>query len=142
MPLKDRIEWEDADGPRRHRRRDRLDLHLLVNGYGPYDNWTGLFKPGERVRLRIINAAAQTNFNVRIPDLPMTVVQADGQNVRPVKIDEFQIGVAETFDVIVTPEDRAYSFVSEAIDRSGMGRATLAPREGMVAPVPPLRARC
>ena len=79
--------------------------------------------------------------DVRIPDLPMTVVQADGQNVRPVKIDEFQIGVAETFDVIVTPEDRAYSFVSEAIDRSGMGRATLAPREGMVAPVPPLRPR-
>ncbi|GAA3276128.1 hypothetical protein GCM10020258_55940 [Sphingomonas yabuuchiae] len=142
MPLKDRIEW----GKMRMDPADIADVTgstytFLVNGYGPYDNWTGLFKPGERVRLRIINAAAQTNFNVRIPDLPMTVVQADGQNVRPVKIDEFQIGVAETFDVIVTPEDRAYSFVSEAIDRSGMGRATLAPREGMVAPVPPLRPR-
>ena len=96
---------------------------------------------GERVRLRIINAAAQTNFNVRIPDLPMTVVQTDGQNVRPVTVDELQIGVAETFDVIVTPQDRAYSFVSESIDRSGLGRATLAPREGMSAPVPPLRPR-
>ena len=112
-----------------------------VNGHGPFDNWTGLFGPGERVRLRIINASAQTNFNVRIPDLPMTVVQSDGQNVRPVTIDELQIGVAETFDVIVTPGDRAYSFVSESIDRSGMGRATLAPRAGMIAPVPPLRPR-
>ena len=114
---------------------------FTVNGVGPFDNWTGLFRPGERVRLRIINAAAQTNFNVRIPDLPMTVVQADGQNVRPVTVDEFQIGVAETFDVIVTPGDRAYSFVSESIDRSGLGRVTLAPREGMSAPVPPLRPR-
>ena len=142
MKLKDRIEW----GKMRMDPADIADVTgstytFLVNGYGPYDNWTGLFKAGERVRLRIINAAAQTNFNVRIPDLPMTVVQADGQNVRPVKVDEFQVGVAETFDVIVTPEDRAYSFVSEAIDRSGMGRATLAPSEGMVAPVPPLRPR-
>jgi CopA family copper-resistance protein len=112
-----------------------------VNGYGPADNWTGLFKAGERVRLRIINAAAQTNFNVRIPDLPMTVIASDGQNVRPVTVDEFQIGVAETFDVIVTPGDRAYTLVSESIDRSGLGRATLAPREGMSAPVPPLRPR-
>ncbi|QNM83355.1 copper resistance system multicopper oxidase [Sphingomonas sabuli] len=114
---------------------------FTVNGFGPFDNWTGLFRAGERVRLRIINAAAQTNFNVRIPGLAMTVVQADGQNVRPVTVDEFQIGVAETYDVVVTPEDRAYSFVSEAIDRSGLGRATLAPREGMSAPVPPLRPR-
>jgi CopA family copper-resistance protein len=114
---------------------------FTVNGFGPFENWTGLFKPGERVRLRVINAAAQTNFNVRIPDLPMTVVQADGQNVRAVTVEELQIGVAETFDVIVTPGDRAYSFVSESIDRSGLGRATLAPREGMAAPVPPLRPR-
>ncbi len=114
---------------------------FTVNGHGPFDNWTGLFAPGERVRLRIINAASQTNFNVRIPDLPMTVVAADGQNVRPVKVDEFQIGVAETFDVIVTPGDRAYSFVSESIDRSGLGRATLTPRAGMSAPVPPIRPR-
>lgn len=71
----------------------------------------------------------------------MTVVQADGQNVRPVATDEFQIAVAETYDVIVTPEDRAYTFVGEAIDRSGLARATLAPRAGMSAPVPPLRAR-
>lgn len=112
-----------------------------INGHGPFGNWTGLFRPGERVRLRIINSAAQTNFNLRIPDLPMTVVQADGQNVKPVMVDELQIGVAETYDVIVTPQDRAYTFVSESIDRSGLGRATLAPRPGMSAPVPPLRPR-
>ncbi|MEO5809869.1 MAG: copper resistance system multicopper oxidase, partial [Sphingomicrobium sp.] len=114
---------------------------FTINGHGPFDNWTGLFRAGERVRLRIINAATQTSFNIRIPDLPMTIVAADGQDVRPVTVDEFQMGVAETFDVIVTPGDRAYSFVSEASDRSGLGRATFAPRAGMAAPVPPLRPR-
>ncbi len=114
----------------------------LVNGRGPDDNWTGLFTPGERVRLRFINAATQTIFNVRIPGLKLTVVAADGQNVRPVLVDEFQIGNAETYDVIVNPtEDRAFTLVSEAVDRSGMGRATLAPRLGMTAEVPPLRER-
>lgn len=114
----------------------------LVNGHGPGENWTGLFTPGERVRLRFINASAMTIFNVRIPGLPMTVVSADGQNVQPVETDEFQITVAETYDVIVQPrEDQAYTLVAESIDRSGMGRATLAPRLGMTAPVPPLRPR-
>ncbi len=114
----------------------------LVNGHGPADNWTGLFAPGERVRLRIINASAMTIFNIRIPGLRLTVVQADGQNVRPVPVDEFQIAVAETFDVIVEPVDRrAYTLVAEAWDRSGMARATLAPAIGMTAPVPALRPR-
>lgn len=115
---------------------------FLVNGRGPTDNWTGLFAPGERVRLRFINAAAQTIFNVRIPGLKLSVVATDGQNVRPVTVDEFQIGNAETYDVIVTPtEDRAFTLVAEAVDRSGMARATLAPRLGMTAEVPPLRER-
>ena len=117
-------------------------LKFLINGHGPADNWTGLFTPGERVRLRFINTAAQMIFNVRIPGLKMTVVAADGQNVRPVEVDEFQIGNAETYDVIVQPtEDKAFTLVAEAVDRSGMARATLAPRAGMTAPVPPLRER-
>lgn len=143
LPLKERIDW----GKMRMDPTDIADTNgstytFLVNGHGPRDNWTGLFKPGERVRLRIVNASAMTFFNVRIPGLKMTVVQADGLNVRPVEIDEFQIGVAETYDVIVTPtDDRAYTFVGEATDRSGMARATLAPRAGMAAEVPPLRKR-
>ncbi len=115
---------------------------FLVNGHGPKDNWTALFSPGERVRLRFINAAAQSVFNVRIPGLRMTVVAADGQHVRPVEVDEFQIGNAETYDVIVQPtQDKAFTIVSESVDRSGLGRATLAPRPGMSAEVPPLRER-
>src|SRR3546814_10089559 len=83
-----------------------------------------------------------TIFNIRIPGLPMTMVNADGQNVRPVEVDEFQISVAETYDAIVTPtEDKAFTLVAESIDRSGLGRATLAPRMGMQAPVPALRPR-
>ncbi len=143
QPLKDRIAW----GAMRMDPTDIADVNgstyqFLVNGHGPRDNWTGLFRPGERVRLRIINASAMSIFNVRIPGLRMTVVQADGLNIVPVEIDEFQIAVAETYDVIVTPaEDRAYTLVAEANDRSGMGRATLAPRAGMAAEVPPLRER-
>ncbi|MBB4798744.1 CopA family copper-resistance protein [Brevundimonas bullata] len=141
MSLEERRMW----GGMRMDPRDILDVNgttytYLINGHGPEENWTGLFRPGERVRLRVINASAMSIFNVRIPGLAMTVVQADGENVRPVETDEFQISVAETYDVIVRPtEDRAYTIVSEAIDRSGMGRATLAPRLGMTAEVPPLR---
>jgi len=114
----------------------------LVNGHSPAENWTGLFRPGERVRLRIINASAMSIFNVRIPGLPMTVVQADGLNVKPVTTDEFQIGTAETFDVIVQPDDnQAYTLMCESNDRSGYAAATLAPRAGMRAEVPPLRPR-
>lgn len=141
--LKDRVEWSKM----RMDPTDILDVTgstytFLINGHGPKDNWTGLFKPGERVRLRFVNAGAMTIFNVRIPGLKLSVVQADGQNVRPVTVDEFQISPAETYDIIVQPtEDQAYTLVAEAADRSGMGRATLAPRPGMVAAVPPLRER-
>ncbi len=114
----------------------------LVNGLPPDGSWTGLFRPGERVRLRFVNSAAATHFNVRIPGLPMTVVQADGQNVQPVTVDEFQIAIAETYDVIVQPSaGQAYTVFAEAMDRSGYGRGTLAPRPGMSAPVPELRER-
>ena len=114
----------------------------LVNGHGSRENWTGLFTPGERVRLRIINASAMTNFNVRLPGLPMTVVSADGQHVQHVETDEFQIAIAETYDVIVQPrDDVAYALIAESIDRSGQCRATLAPRMGMVAAIPAIRER-
>ncbi|MEO6092737.1 MAG: copper resistance system multicopper oxidase [Novosphingobium sp.] len=141
--LKERVMW----GGMRMDSTDISDVNgstytFLVNGHGPQDNWTALFTPGERVRLRVINASSMTTFNVRIPGLKLSIVQADGQNVRPVAVDEFQIGVAETYDAIVTPtEDRAYTLVGEAVDRSGMARATLSPRVGMAAEVPPLRKR-
>lgn len=113
----------------------------VINGHSTADNFNMVFNPGERVRLRIINAAAMTLFNVRLPGLPMTVVQADGLNVRPVETDEFQIGVAETYDVIVEPkESKAYAFVAESIDRSGQVVATLGHKPGMRAQEPKLRA--
>jgi len=109
----------------------------LMNGTAPAGNWTGLFRRGERVRLRFINAAAQSFFDVRIPGLKMTVVQADGQDVEPVTVDEFRIGVSETYDVIVKPEDdRAYTVFAQSLDRTGYARGTLAPRPGMEAEVP------
>lgn len=141
--LKDRLAWSAM-------RMDPTDISdvtgstytYLVNGHGPRDNWTALFQPGERVRLRIINASAMTTFNFRIPGLALTGVQADGLPVRPVSFDEMQIAVAETYDVIVEPaKDRAYMIIGESVDRSGMARATLAPREGMAVEVPPLRER-
>lgn len=113
---------------------------FLANGRGPTEGLEYLFRSGERVRLRIINGAAQSFFNVRIPGLPMTVVAADGIAVRPVEVDEFQIGTAETYDVIVEPGAvEAYSIVAESMDRSGMALATLASRPGARAAVPALR---
>lgn len=108
----------------------------LMNGTTPAGNWTGLFRPGEKVRLRFINSGSMTFFDVRIPGLKMTVVQADAQNVEPVTVDEFRIGPAETYDVIVTPEEEAYTLFAQSMDRTGYARGTLATRAGMTAAVP------
>lgn len=114
----------------------------LMNGQAPDGNWTGLFKPGEKIRLRFINGSAMTYFDVRIPGLKMTVVAADGQYVQPVSIDEFRIAVAETYDVIVEPEnEQAYTIFAQSMDRTGYSRGTLAVREGLQAPVPTVDPR-
>ncbi|WP_417538738.1 copper resistance system multicopper oxidase [Marinobacter sp.] len=137
--VKERLAWGDM----RMMQADVEDLQGftgMINGKGPEQNWTGLFEPGERIRLRFINSSAMTYFDIRIPGLKMTVVQADGNNVQPVNVDEFRIGVAETYDVIVRPKDeQAYTIFAESMGRSGYARATLAPEEGMEAPVPGLR---
>jgi len=139
--VRDRLDW----GEMRMMPTDIADVSgytFLVNGRNPEQNWTALFKPGERVRLRFINGSAMTYFDVRIPGLKMTVVQADGNDVQPVTVDEFRIAVAETYDVIVRPtEDKAYSVFAESLDRAGYARATLAPRDGMRAEVPAARER-
>lgn len=139
--LKDRIGWGDM-------RMDPTDIAdvtgytFLINGQTAAQNFTALFNPGERIRLRFINASAMSYFDVRIPGLKMTVVQADGNNVQPVPVDEFRIAVAETYDVLVQPrDDKAFSILAEAMDRSGFARATLAPRQGMVEAIPPHRPR-
>ncbi|MXO96308.1 copper resistance system multicopper oxidase [Erythrobacter aquimaris] len=111
----------------------------LINGHGPADDLQLEFQPGERVRLRVINGSAMTFFNVRIPGVPMTVIQADGQDVADVEVDEFQIGVAETYDVIVTPPAGSHALVAEAMDRSGMGVTSLTSHKGHIATPPALR---
>lgn len=116
-------------------------LSYLINGRTPHGekgNWTGLFKPGEKVRLRFINGAAHTFYDVRIPGLKLTVVQADGGDIEPVTVDEFRIGPGETYDALVSPVDDAYTLFAQTMDRSGYARATLAVKEGLSAPVPAL----
>ncbi|WP_425088532.1 copper resistance system multicopper oxidase [Stutzerimonas stutzeri] len=109
----------------------------LMNGQAPDGNWTGIFKPGEKIRLRFINASAMTYFDVRIPGLKMTVVAADGLHVKPVSVDEFRIAVAETYDVIIEPDsEQAYTVFAQSMDRTGYARGTLAVQEGLSAPVP------
>ena len=114
----------------------------LMNGTAPAGNWTALFKPGERVRLRFINGSAMSYFDVRIPGLKMTVVAADGQYVHPVTVDEFRIATAETFDVIVEPSGQeAFTIFAQSNDRTGFAAGTLAVREGLRAAVPDLDPR-
>ena len=115
---------------------------FLMNGQTADKNWTGTFKAGQRIRLRFINAAAATYFDISIPGLKMEVVQADGQNIQPVMIDRFNIAIAETYDVVVTPkEDIAYTIFAQAMDRSGYVRGTLAPKQGMTASIPEMLPR-
>jgi len=113
----------------------------LMNGQAPDMNWTGLFTPGERIRLRFINGSSMSYFDVRIPGLKMTLVASDGQHVKPVSVDELRIAVAETYDVIVEPTQEAYTLFAQSMDRTGYARGTLASRAGLSAPVPPLDPR-
>jgi CopA family copper-resistance protein len=114
----------------------------LMNGVTPANNWTGGFRPGEKVLLRFINAANMTYFDIRIPGLKMTVVAVDGQYVHPVTIDEFRMAVAETFDVIVEPTGQdAFTIFAQDMGRTGYARGTLAARSGLEAPIPAIDPR-
>lgn len=140
--LGDRMEWgQMLMDPTDFADVTRATYTYLMNGQTPTANWTGLFRPGEVVRLRFIDAGAMTIFDVRIPDLKMTVVQVDGQNVQPVNVDELRIGPGQTYDVVVRPGNRAYTIFAETSDRSGYARGTLAPLHGMSAAIPPRRPR-
>ena len=113
----------------------------LMNGENPATGFKALFKNGEKIRLRFINSAAMTFFDVRIPGLKMTVVAADGNNIQPVTVDEFRIGVAETYDVIVEPEvNKAYSIFAQSIDRSGYALGALTFDEKVIAQTPQMDA--
>ena len=136
--LQNYLEWGDM-------RMDPTDLSdvshytFLINGK---KDWSEIFKKGEKIKLRFINAAAMTIFDVSIPGLKMKFIEADGQKIKPVIADEFRIGAAETYDVIVEPkENKAYNILAESLDRTGYVSATLAPKKGMVAKLPKLRPR-
>ena len=139
----DRLAW----GEMRMGRSDLSDVTgatytYLMNGQAPAGNWTGLFSPGERVRLRFINGSAMSYFDIRIPGLQMRVVAADGQHVHPVSVDEFRIAAGETFDVIVEPSGQdAFTILAQSLDRTGYARGTLAVSPGLSAPVPGLAPR-
>lgn len=140
--ISDRLMW----GRMNMAPTDLLDVSgstytYLANGFAPNSNWTAIFRHSERVRLRFINGSSMTVFDVRIPNLPMTVVQTDGNDVEPVMVDEFRMSVAETYDVIVQPTESAYTIFAQSLDRTGYARATLATGMGLSAPVPPMDPR-
>lgn len=137
----DRLDW----GNMRMDPTDIADISgysYLLNGADADTNWTALFEPGERVRLRFVNASAMTYYDVRIPGLEMTVVNADGNDTQPVTVDQIRMAVAETYDVIVEPQGHtAYTIFAEARSREGFARGTLAGHDGMSAPIPPMSER-
>ncbi|MDD9727662.1 copper resistance system multicopper oxidase [Roseovarius sp. SK2] len=139
--LKDRGMW----GRMRMMPTDIEDVQgytALINGRSTSQNWTGLFRPGEKIRLRIINSSAMTYFDMRIPGLKMTVVQADGNDVKPVTVDELRVAVAETYDVIIQPrENKVYSIIAESMGRTALVRGTLSPKKGYAGAVPRLRSK-
>ena len=139
--LKDRGMW----GRMRMMPTDIEDVQgytALINGRSTSQNWIGLFRPGEKIRLRIINSSAMTYFDMRIPGLKMTVVQADGNDVKPVTVDELRVAVAETYDVIIQPrENKVYSIIAESMGRTALVRGTLSPKKGYAGAVPRLRSK-
>lgn len=141
VAVTDRLAW----GEMRMEPTDIADVtgatyHFLINGQTPEQHKTYLFRPGEKLKLRFINASAMTHFDVRIPGLTMQVIATDGQPVAPVDVEEFRIAVAETYDVLIEPQtEQAYSIFAEAMDRSGYAHASLTPREDFIAEIPPLR---
>ncbi len=141
--LKSRLQWSRM----RMSATDISDVSgaiytYLMNGEAPAQGWSGLFRPGERVCLRVINAAAMTLFDVRIPGLEMQVVEADGNPVVPVPVDEFRIAPGETYVVMVTPlQAQPYTIFAQSEDRTGHARGTLTPRPGLLGPVPPMDPR-
>ena len=139
--LKDYMHWGDM-------RMDPTDLAdvtqyiFLINGKTSEQNWTGIFNKGERIKLRFINASAMTIFDVSIPNLKMEFIEADGQPIKSTFADEFRIGAAETYDVIVEPKDnKVYTIFAESLDRTGYARGTLASNLGMVGEIPKMRPR-
>lgn len=141
--LKDRSMWNQM----RMSDRDLSDVTgytytFLMNGATPEDGWLGLFKRGEKVRLRFANTCGMTIYDVRIPGLKMKVVAADGQNIEPVSVDEFRIAVAETYDVVVEPkDDRAYTIFAQSIDRTGYARGILSPNADWTPEIPQMDPR-
>ena len=141
--LRDRGEW----GRMRMTPTDLSDVNAhtytyLMNGTTSLGNWTGLFRPGEKIRLRFINGSAMTYFDVRIPGLKMTVVEVDGQYVHPLTVDELRIATAETFDVIVEPSGQdAFTIFAQDNARTGYVSGTLAVRDGLRASVPAVDPR-
>ena len=139
--VSERLMW----GKMRMSPRDLLDITgatytYLINGFTPEEDQKFLFKPDEKIRLRFINASSSTIFDVRIHGLKMKVIQADGQYIQPVNVDEFRIGIAETYDVIVNPKElKAYPIFAEVLDRSGYAKASLTYSEKVSAPVPARR---
>jgi CopA family copper-resistance protein len=135
--------WQDRSMWNQMRMSDRdisdvtgYTYTFLMNGNTPDTGWLGEFNPGEKIRLRFINSGAMTIFDVRIPGLKMTVVAADGQNIKPVVVDEFRIGVAETYDVIVEPDNKAYTLFAQSIDRTGFAVGTLTSNDNLRADIP------
>ncbi|WP_339900454.1 copper resistance system multicopper oxidase [uncultured Gilvimarinus sp.] len=145
MGFKEALEKREMWNQMRMSPTDLADLSaatmtFLMNGTTPAGNWTGLFQPGDRIRLRFVNAASNSFYDVRIPGLKLTVIQSDGQDVEPVTVDEFRFGPGETYDVLVQPSEDAYTIFAQSIDRSGFARGTLATQQGLSAPVPELDA--
>ncbi len=134
----DRRAWNEM----RMSDRDISDLTsytytYLMNGQNPATQFKALFNKGEKILLRFINGSAMTYFDVHIPGLKMTVVAVDGNYIKPVDIEEFRIGVAETYDVIVEPKSsKAYAIFAQNIERSGYAMGSLTPDASILAKAP------
>jgi len=114
---------------------------LLAHGKPSAAKPVFAFTPGQRVRLRLINGSAMSFMDVRIPGVAMTVVAADGRPIQPVVVDELRMGVAETWDVIVTPPAGAHALWVETLDRRASVLVNLTSDPAITVQAPPSRPK-
>jgi FtsP/CotA-like multicopper oxidase with cupredoxin domain len=109
---------------------------FLANGQ-PLLNLLPNAKAGDKVRIRLINSGASTYFDIQQNSGAFNVVAADGLDVQPITVNEFRVGMAETYDVIVTiPEVGGYEFAANNIDGTGGVKVNLGNNNSLHSPDP------
>ncbi|WP_241383444.1 multicopper oxidase family protein [Rhodococcus sp. CH91] len=115
-------------------------LHL-INGRPPNDPSVVEAAAGQRLRLRVINAAAETPYRFAVAGHELTVVAVDGFDVSPATADTVIVGMAQRVDVLVTVRSGAWPIVAKVEGRDGYASTVLRSHDAIPMPDPDVAGR-